>query len=158
MWRTGRAAGAVAGVVIAIGTGGCGGDDSAARDADDRAALTTSTAAREQVGVAPAALRGRWVGTAGVDTVTLAIFDGGYQIFVKGGGGGFRADAEFDADTVRFVTTADQCDLPGEYHWEIDGETLTLTPIAGDPCANRKFFLGGGRFVRLADTSTTTAP
>lgn len=157
MWRTARVGGAIATVVVAIGTGACGDDGSTAPAAEPPSGVTTSTAARNPVDPAPPALRGRWVGAAGADTVTLVIFDGGYQIFIKGGGGGSRAEAEFEADTVRFLTTADQCDLPGEYHWRVDGESLRLTSIAEDPCANRRFFLGGREFVRQAESPTTTA-
>jgi len=77
-------------------------------------------------------------------------------ISIAGAGSRFRPTAEYDGDTIRFLTTVDNCDQVAVYQWQVDGDTLVLTPVGEDPCANRRFFLGAGTFTREGEASTTT--
>lgn len=143
-----------------MGAAGCGDDDDSGASDDGTSTSPTTvsvtTTTLSPLEAAPTELRGRWIGTAGTDRVTLTLADGAYQISIPGGGSRFRPKAEYDGDTIRFLTTTDGCDQLGLYRWQVDGATLTLTQMGEDPCANRRFFLGGRTFTREADASTST--
>lgn len=136
---------------VALGVASCGDDDDSAATTSTSATASTSvetTSTLTPAQVAPSELRGRWVGMAGKDKVTLTLADGGYQISIAGTGSRFRPKLEYDGDTIRFLTTVDNCDQLAVYRWHIDGETLTLTPVDEDPCANRRFNLSAETFTR----------
>lgn len=147
----------VALVFVALGFASCGDDDdSAATTTSTSTTTSTTTTTLPPEQIAPTELRGRWIGMAGADRITLTLADGSYQISIAGAGARFRPKVEYEGDTIRFLTTVDNCDQLAVYRWQVDGDTLTLTPVGDDQCANRRFFLGAGTFTREGASTTTT--
>ena len=95
---------------------------------------------------------------AGPEKVTLSIGERQYQVFVQGGLGGRRAVLEFDGDTIRFLTSFDDCKGTSTDRWQVQADTLTLTLIGDEPWENRRYRLAGRSFTREAPLSTTSTP
>ena len=146
-------------VPLAVGCGDDDGDDDARATSPTTTSVAASTATSlRPAQIAPDELRGRWVTMTGNERVTLSITDGRYEIFVQRGLGGRPANLEFEGDMIHFLTSFDDCEARSTYRWQVQGDTLSLTPIGDEPCENRRYRLAGRSFTREAAASTSSTP
>jgi hypothetical protein len=83
---------------------------------------------------APRELQGTWTGDVNGTRVDLTITDSTYRI--RRGSNTAMGRIAVRGERARFFGSS-LCSGDGTYNWRVDGESLTLTPVAPDACPGR---------------------